>query len=119
MTPVASSQVLKVLVLVPGRKHGEDILFCREKDPAKEIWDGYRAGVEGAVADFGADDAFPIADLDDILPGLMEERERVFFAMGSDPAFDKRVSDWVSQVRSRARPFDHFGASRQARLDMV
>ncbi len=96
-----------VLVLVPGRRQGEYILFCREKDAAKEIWDGYRAGLEGAVADFDADDAFPISDLDDILPGLMEERERVFFAMGSDPAFDKRVSDWVSQVRSRARAGVH------------
>ena len=96
-----------VLVLVPGRAHGEYILFCREKDPAKEVWDGYRAGLEGAVADFGADDAFPITDLDDILPGLLEERERVFFAMGSDPAFDKRVSDWVSQVRSRVRAGVH------------
>lgn len=96
-----------VLVLVPGRAHGEYILFCREKDPTKEMWDGYRAGLEGAVADFGADDAFPITDLDDILPGLLEERQRVFFAMGSDPALDKRVSDWVSQVRSRARAGVH------------
>ena len=96
-----------VLVLVPGRTHGEYILFCREKDTTKEMWDGYRAGLEGAVADFGADDAFPITDLDDILPGLLEERERVFFAMGSDPAFDKRVSDWVSQIRSRARAGVH------------
>ena len=96
-----------VLVLVPGRAHGEYILFCREKDTTKEMWDGYRAGLEGAVADFGADDAFPITDLDDILPGLLEERERVFFAMGSDPAFDKRVSDWVSQIRSRARAGVH------------
>jgi len=92
-----------VLVMVPGRAHGEYLLFCREKDPAKELWDGYRAGLEGAVADYGADDAFPIGDLDDILPGLLEERERVFFAMGNDPAFDKKVSDWVSQVRSRGR----------------
>jgi len=92
-----------VMVLVPGRAHGEYILFCREKDPEKEIWDGYRAGLEGATADYGADDAFPISDLDDILPGLLEERERVFFAMGTDPALDKRVSDWVAQVRARAR----------------
>ncbi|MCG6965896.1 MAG: aminopeptidase P N-terminal domain-containing protein [Chromatiaceae bacterium] len=96
-----------VMVLVPGRAHGEYILFCREKDPTKELWDGYRAGLEGAVAAFGADDAFPIADLDDILPGLLEERERVFFAMGSDPELDKRVSDWVSQVRARARAGVH------------
>ena len=96
-----------VLVLAPGRAHGEYLLFCREKDPEKEVWDGYRAGLEGAVADYGADDAFPITDLDDILPGLLEERERVFFAMGSDPAFDKRVSDWVSQIRSRSRAGVH------------
>jgi Xaa-Pro aminopeptidase len=96
-----------VLVLVPGRDQGEYILFCREKDPAKEVWDGYRAGLEGAVADYGADDAFPISDLDDILPGLLEERERVFFAMGTDPAFDQRVSDWVARVRSRARAGVH------------
>ena len=44
-----------VIVLVPGRAHGEFILFCREKDPAKEMWDGRRAGLEGAVANFGAD----------------------------------------------------------------
>jgi Xaa-Pro aminopeptidase len=96
-----------VMVLVPGRAQGEFILFCREKDPDKEIWDGYRAGLEGAVTDHGADDAFPIGDLDDILPGLLEERERVFFAMGCDPAFDNKVSDWVAQVRSRARAGVH------------
>jgi Xaa-Pro aminopeptidase len=96
-----------VMVLVPGRRHGEYILFCREKDPTKEMWDGYRTGLEGAVDDYGADDAFPITDLDDILPGLLEEKERVFFAMGSDPAFDNKVSDWVSQVRSRARAGVH------------
>jgi Xaa-Pro aminopeptidase len=92
-----------VLVLAPGRAHGEYLMFCREKDPAKELWDGYLAGLEGAVADHGADDAFPITDLDDILPGLLEDRERVFFAMGHNPLFDKRVSDWVSQVRARGR----------------
>ena len=96
-----------VLVLVPGRPQGEYILFCREKDPTKELWDGYRAGLEGAVAEYGADDAFPITDLDDILPGLLEERERVFFEMGSDPGLDKRVSDWVGQVRARARAGVH------------
>jgi Xaa-Pro aminopeptidase len=96
-----------VVVLVPGRAHGEYILFCREKDPEKELWDGHRAGLQGAVAEYGADDAFPISDLDDILPGLLEERERVFFAMGSDPALDKRVSDWVGQVRSRGRSGVH------------
>lgn len=67
-----------VIVLVPGRDQGEYLLFCREKDKEREIWDGYRAGPEGAVKDYGADDAFPIDDIDDILPGLLEDRARVY-----------------------------------------
>jgi len=96
-----------VLVLVPGRPQGEFLLFCRERDPAKEQWDGYRAGLEGAVADYGADDAFPYSDLDDILPGLLEQRDRVFYAMGCNSDFDQRVSNWVNQVRCRSRAGVH------------
>lgn len=61
-----------VAVLVPGRANGEFLLFCRENDPKREQWDGLRAGQRGAVENYGADDAFPIDDLDDILPGIME-----------------------------------------------
>src|SRR5512139_2109914 len=71
-----------VAVIVPGRPHGEYILFCRERDPEMETWHGRRAGLEGAQALHGADDAFPINDIDDILPGLLENRERVYYAMG-------------------------------------
>ena len=96
-----------VMVLVPGRAQGEYLLFCREKDPAKEQWDGYRAGLEGAVAEYGADDAFPFSDLDDIMPGLLEQRERVFYAMGCDSDFDRRVSNWLNLVRCRSRAGAH------------
>jgi hypothetical protein len=58
-----------VIVLMPGREHGEYMLFCRERNAERELWDGLRAGQEGAIRDFGADDAFPITDIDDILPG--------------------------------------------------
>jgi Xaa-Pro aminopeptidase len=92
-----------VLVLVPGRKHGEFILFCRERDPHMETWTGRRTGPERAGERFGADDAFPIADIDDILPGLMENRERVFYTMGSHPEFDNRVIGWVNRIRSQSR----------------
>ena len=54
-----------VVVLIPGRKHGEYILFCRENDPLMETWNGPRAGQEGAVENYGADDSFPISDIDD------------------------------------------------------
>ena len=96
-----------VAVLVPGREHGEYLLFCRDRDPEMEIWNGRRAGPEGAVTDFGADDAFPITDIDDILPGLLESRERVFYTMGATPDFDKRVIDWVNRIRQQSRAGKH------------
>ncbi|HEY7775212.1 MAG TPA: aminopeptidase P N-terminal domain-containing protein, partial [Kineobactrum sp.] len=90
-----------VLILVPGRTHGEFVLFCRERDVAMELWHGYRAGPEGACSGYGADDAFPIRDIDDILPGLIEGRERVYYSMGRSAGFDHRVMAWVNQIRSK------------------
>jgi len=96
-----------VLVLVPGRAKGEVIYFCREKDPAKELWDGYREGPEGLCENYGADDAFPVADIDDILPGLLESRERVYYAMGHRPEFDQRIMNWLNALRANARSGSH------------
>ncbi len=92
-----------VIALIPGREHGEYVLFCRERNPERELWDGLRAGQEGAVRDFGADDAFPITDIDDILPGLIEGRDRVYSAMGSNPEFDRHLMEWINVIRSKAR----------------
>jgi Xaa-Pro aminopeptidase len=92
-----------VVVLIPDREHGEFILFCRERDRAREIWDGYRVGPEGACKNFQADDAFPINDIDDILPGLIEGRERVYYSMGRDQQFDQKVMTWVNSIRSQIR----------------
>jgi Xaa-Pro aminopeptidase len=96
-----------VAVLVPGRAHGEYVLFNRERDPQAEVWTGARAGQEGACRDFGADDSFPITDIDDILPGLLEDKARVYYAMGCDLDFDRRLMDWVNRVRSKARTGVH------------
>ena len=96
-----------VLVLLPGREHGEVVVFCRDRDPAMELWNGYRAGPEGACAQYGADDAFPIGDMDDILPGLIEGRERVYYAMGRNMEFDRRVMQWVNVIRSKVRAGAH------------
>jgi Xaa-Pro aminopeptidase len=96
-----------VAVLMPGRPAGEYVLFVRDRDPAREIWDGKRAGPAGAVADFAADDAFPISDIDEILPGMLEQRERVYYTMGLNQEFDQRVVGWVNELRAQARAGRH------------
>lgn len=92
-----------VAVLVPGREHGEYILFCRENDKKMETWNGLRAGQDGAIKNYAADDSFPIDDIDDILPGLLENKEKVFYTMGMHPEFDQRVIKWVSRLRDQSR----------------
>jgi len=92
-----------VLVLVPGRTHGEAIMFCRERDPEREGWDGPRAGPEGAVERLGLDDAYPIEDLDEILPGLLEGRSRVYYHFGRDTEFDLKLIGWLNRVRAQVR----------------
>ncbi len=96
-----------IAVLVPGRPEGEFVLFCREKDPVRETWDGYRAGPEGAIIDYQADDSFPISDVDDILPGLIESCERVYYTMGTHPEFDSRLIGWVTALRTQSGPGVH------------
>jgi Xaa-Pro aminopeptidase len=96
-----------VAVLVPGRDHAEYILFVRERDPARETWDGRRAGPAGARRIYGANDAFPITDIDEILPGLIENRAKVFYSMGMYPEFDQRLVGWVNGLRTQARNGRH------------
>lgn len=92
-----------VAVLAPGSDEGDYILFCREKDPKREVWDGRRAGVEGAVADYQADAAFPIAEMDSMLPKLMANRDRIYYTIGRYEDFDTKVISWLNKVRQRFR----------------
>jgi Xaa-Pro aminopeptidase len=92
-----------VLALIPGREQGETILFCRERDAERERWDGARAGHDGAVRDYGFDDAFPIDDIDDILPDMIEGRTRVYYHFGRDPEFDLKLIGWINRVRAQVR----------------
>ena len=111
-----------VAIIVPGRLHGEYLLFCRECDPVMETWTGRRSGIRGAVDDYHADDAFPVSDVDEILPGLLESCDRVFYTMGSYPEFDRRIMDWVKHIRegtrSGARAPDEFIALDHLLHDM-
>jgi Xaa-Pro aminopeptidase len=91
-----------VLVLVAGSEP-KSILFCRKRDPARELWDGLRSGPEGAKAAFGIDEALPIETLDEQLPRLLANQPVLHYAPGADPAWDARIMGWLNEVRSQAR----------------
>lgn len=90
-------------VFIPGREQGEYILFCREYDETKALWEGAHAGLEGAVKHYEADDSFPIDDLDEILPGLLENKGKVFYPMGRDPELDHSLLEWINHLRGQSR----------------
>lgn len=92
-----------VLVIIPDRSEGEQLMFLRERDPERARWDGPRLGLDGARDQLGMDDAFPIEDLDEILPGLMEGCERLYHLVGEDPGFDQRVIGWRNRLRARSK----------------
>lgn len=91
------------LVLIPGREQGEYILFCEEKDPVLEIWTGRRTGPEGAARNFYADEAYPIAALDSVLPDLIEGKARIYTEMGANSKFDSQLLHWINQVKAMVR----------------
>jgi len=95
-----------VLLLRPERDKKYS-LFVRPRDPEREVWDGARAGVDGAVGDFGADEAFPIGELAEKLPVLLENVERLYYRLGRDRRFDDVVLSAIDRVRARAK----FGVS--------
>lgn len=90
-------------VLAPGRKEGEYLLFCRPRDEKKELWEGPLAGVEGARERYGADEAHPIEEVDELLPKLLENCERLYYPLGLAPDLDQRVMHWINLVRGKAR----------------
>lgn len=96
-----------VLVISPSRQRGQYVLFCREKDPLREMWDGRRSGLEGALDTYGANDAFPIDDINDILPGMMEEKEKVFTTVGRYPDFDAQLLGWMTKIKQDTRRSKH------------
>lgn len=91
-----------VLVVVAGDAP-RSILFCREKNPEREIWDGFRHGPEAAKSEFGFDETYPIAQLDEKLVELMSNQPAVYYPVGRDKAWDARLLDALGRVREKAR----------------
>jgi Xaa-Pro aminopeptidase len=92
-----------IAVLAPGRPDGEYLLFVRPRDPAREIWDGYRAGPEGARQRYRADQAFTVAEFRGMLAGLLGGRARVFYTLGEHPHLDPDITACVREIREVSR----------------
>jgi Xaa-Pro aminopeptidase len=92
-----------VAVLAPGRKDGAFLMFVRERSKEREIWDGRRAGPEGVVQDYGADQGYVIGQLEQMLPGLLAGRAKIFYTLGEHPAWDARIAACVREIREVSR----------------
>ena len=91
-----------VLVLISG-KENKIILFCRDKDMEREIWDGFRYGPEAAKTEFGFDEAYSISQLDELLPKLMGNQSKLFYSLGASSDWDVKVMGWLNKVKDLAR----------------
>ena len=96
-----------VLVLIAGNaaksQPPKSILFCRDKDIEREIWDGFRFGPAAAKQQFGFDETHSIQELDALMPSLMANQNQLFYSLGFDAAWDKRITDWLNKVKDLAR----------------
>lgn len=103
LTGFMEPQAVLVLVAADQAENCRSILFCRDKNPEREIWDGYRYGPQAALEAFGMSAAFDIATLDVELPKLMANTPALFYAIGRNVGFDAQVRGWLASVRSQAR----------------
>ncbi len=78
-------------------------LFCRERNREMEIWNGYRAGIDGAIENYEADEAFAIESLDEEIIGKLTDKDKVFYRIGHDADFDIRVAKWVKKAEEQQR----------------
>jgi Xaa-Pro aminopeptidase len=103
LTGFAEPESVLVLVAASGERPARSILFCREKHPEREIWDGYRHGPEAARAAFGFDEAHAIDIIDTELPRLLADAPALYYALAANPELDARVRGWMKSVRALAR----------------
>ncbi|MCG7756195.1 MAG: Xaa-Pro aminopeptidase [Nitrosomonas sp.] len=103
LTGFREPEAVLVLVAANDKTPVKHILFCRQKDQEREIWDGFRYGPEAAKTIFGFDEAHPIDQLDELLPKLLADQTAVYTALGLDAAWDQRVIGWLNRVREQAR----------------
>jgi Xaa-Pro aminopeptidase len=103
LTGFTEPESVLVLVAAQGERPARSILFCREKNLEREIWDGYRYGPEAARAALKVDEAWPVSELDTRLPELLADAPALYYATASNAALDAQVKGWIKAVRARSR----------------
>jgi len=93
----------EAVLFVMAGKSPKTILFCRDKDIEREIWDGFRFGPDAAKELFGFDEAYSIQQLDEIAPKLLANQDALFYSLGADAAWDSKVTAWLNHLRTQAR----------------
>jgi len=95
-----------VLVLAPGHAQTKSVIFVRPRDRDREIWEGKRLGVESAAAALGVDAAYPLAELEERLPALLDTSDNLYYGFGGGPDFQRRISEHVQRARAARRRSD-------------
>jgi Xaa-Pro aminopeptidase len=96
-----------LLVMIPEGKVGRCMLFCRNRDPEREMWDGAMVGLDAAVSEYGMDQAFDFSEVEKRLPDLLHDRARIYYDLGRNPMFDQRLIGWLNDFRGKSRKTFH------------
>lgn len=92
-----------VLVIRSLGKKKEFIMFCRDRDPLREQWDGFRAGPKGALSSFGADEAYSISELDKVMPSLFKGVNNIYYSMKTPNGINLKLERWLDIIRANVR----------------
>ena len=92
-----------LILIRPNQDKERFIIFCRDRDPLREQWDGFRTGQEGVIQGYGADAAYSINSIDEIMPKLLEGAKNIYFSMSAPCGVDAKISSWVEDIRKNTR----------------
>jgi len=96
-----------LLVMIPDGKQGKSILFCRSRDPEREMWDGAMVGLDAAVEEYGMDAAYDFTEMEARLPGMLQNQDRIYYDLGRNPLFDQRLIGWLNEFRDKPKKTFH------------
>ena len=92
-----------LILIRPNHDNEKFIIFCRDRDPLREQWDGFRTGQEGAISEYGADASYSINSVDQLMPELLKGSKNIYFSMSSPCGIDSKVKHWIEDIRKNMR----------------